>query len=222
MTKLQKGKLIVIEGLDGSGKTTQLKLLKSYFEKNNTPFETISFPRYKKSFHGRTVAKYLRGEFGETDSVNPYLVSLAYAMDRATAKWKMNKWLREGKIIITDRYATSNMAHQAAKLPEKERDKFLKWDEELEYKVNKIPKENIVVYLYVSVEVAKNKTKSRGKQDIHERDFNYLVETGNMYEKLSRRYKHWVKINCEKKGKLRSKEDIHKEIVKVLRKNKII
>lgn len=216
------GKLIVIEGSDGSGKTTQLKLLKFYLEKNNIPIETISFPRYKKSFHGRTVAKYLRGEFGETDSVNPYLVSLAYAMDRATAKWKMNKWLREGKIILADRYATSNMAHQAAKLPEKERDKFLKWDEELEYEVNKIPKEDIVVYLHVPVEIAKKKIKSRGRQDIHEKNIEFMKESGKMYEKLTRKYKHWVKINCEKKGRLRSKEDIHKEIVKVLRKNKLI
>ena len=117
---MNKGKLIVIEGTDGSGKTTQLKLLKSYLEKNSIPVETVSFPRYKKSFHGKTVAKYLRGEFGAMDSVSPYLVSLAYAMDRATAKWDMNKWLREGKIVIADRYATSNMAHSAAKLPEKE------------------------------------------------------------------------------------------------------
>ena len=219
---MRKGKLVVIEGTDGSGKTTQLRLLKSYLLKNNTPVEAISFPRYKKSFHGRTVAKYLRGEFGTTDSVNPYLVSLAYAMDRATVKWKMNKWLREGKIILADRYATSNMAHQGAKLPEKERDKFLRWDFELEYKVNKIPKEDIVVYLHVSAVEAKARTKKRGKQDIHEKNFEFLTKSEKMYEKLSRKYKHWVKINCEKNKSLRSKEDIHKEIIRVLKRNRII
>lgn len=219
---MREGKLIVIEGIDGGGKTTQLRLLKSYLLKNNTPVEAISFPRYKKSFHGRTVAKYLRGEFGATDSVNPYLVSLAYAMDRATAKWKMNKWLREGKIILADRYATSNMAHQGAKLPEKERDKFLRWDFELEYKVNKIPKEDIVVYLHVSAVEAKVRTKKRGKQDIHEKNFEFLTKSEKMYEKLSRKYKHWVKINCEKNKSLRSKEDIHKEIIRVLKRNRII
>ena len=166
--------------------------------------------------------KYLRGEFGAVDSVNPYLVSLAYAMDRATAKWEMNKWLREGNIVIADRYATSNMAHQAAKLPEKEREKFLKWDSELEYKVNKLPKEDVVVYLHLPVERAKKQTKKRGKEDIHERDFDYLVEVGKMYEKLAGRHKHWVKINCEKNGVLRSKKDIHKEVIKVLKSHRVI
>ena len=211
-----------MEGTDGSGKTTQLKLLKSYLEKNNIPVETISFPRYKKSFHGRTVAKYLSGEFGDTSSVNPYLVSLAYAMDRATAKWEINKWLREGKIVLTDRYVTSNLAHQSAKLPEKERNKFLKWDFELEYKVNKLPKEDIVIYFYILANEAKKRVSKRGKADIHEQDFNYTVVVGKMYEKLYRRYKHWQKINAERKGKLKSKRNIHKEVVKTLQKNKII
>lgn len=217
-----KGKLIVIEGSDGSGKTTQIKLLKAYLEKNNIPVETISFPRYKKSFHGKTVAKYLRGEFGAADKVNPYLVSLAYAMDRATAKREMNGWLRDGKIILADRYATSNMAHQAAKLPEKEKDKYLKWDYELEYKVNKIPKEDIVIYLHVPAAAAKARTIKRGKEDIHEKSFEFLAESEKMYEKLNRRYKHWAKINCEKGKILRSKRDIHKKIIKILQKNKII
>lgn len=219
---MNKGKLIVIEGTDGSGKSTQLKLLKSYLSKSNIPVETISFPRYKKSFHGKTVAKYLRGEFGAMDSVSPYLVSLAYAMDRATAKWEMNKWLREGKVILADRYATSNLAHQAAKLPEKERDKFLKWDFELEYIVNKLPREDIVIYFHIPTDEAKVRIAKRGKEDVHERDFEYLVEVGKMYQKLNKRYKHWVKINSEKSGKLRSKGNIHKEVVKVLQKNKII
>ena len=114
----------MIEGSDGSGKTTQLSLLKTYLEKNNVPVETISFPRYKKSFHGKTVAKYLRGEFWAVDSVKPYLVSLAYAMDRDTAKWAMNKWLRYWKIVLADRYSTTNLADQAAKVLQKEQEKF--------------------------------------------------------------------------------------------------
>lgn len=219
---MNKGKLIVIEGTDGSGKSTQLKLLKSYLDKNNIPVETISFPRYKKSFHGNTVKKYLRGEFGEMNSVNPYLVSLAYAMDRATAKWEINKWIRDGKVVLADRYATSNMAHQAAKLPEKERTKFLKWDYELEYKVNKLPKEDIVIYFHIPTDEAKVRIDKRGKEDIHEKDFDYLVEVGKMYQKLNKRYKHWVKINSEKSGKLKSKGNIHKEVVRALHRNRII
>ena len=219
---MNKGKLVVIEGTDGSGKSTQLKLLKSYLDKKNILAETISFPRYKKSFHGATVKKYLRGDFGDTGSVSPYLASLAYAMDRATAKREMNKWLREGKIVLADRYATSNMAHQSAKLPEKERSKFLKWDYELEYTVNKLPKEDIVIYFHIPAKEAKARVSKRGKEDAHEKDFNYLVEVGKMYEKLQRRHKHWKKINAERNGKLKSKINIHKEVVRILQKNKII
>lgn len=218
----QKGKLIVIEGTDGSGKTTQLSLLKSFFVQNNYPFETIDFPRYKESFHGKTVEKYLRGEFGEIDTISPYLISLAYSLDRATAKREMNKWLKEGKIILADRYATSNMAHQAAKLPENKREDFLKWLLELEYKVNKIPKEDLVIYLHVPTSVGSKLTKKRGRLDIHERNVAFLTESEKMYDRLARRFKHWVKIDCVKGGVLRGKEDIHKEVMRILKINKII
>lgn len=154
MVKNSEGKLIVIEGSDGSGKTTQASLLKAYLEKESFSVETIDFPRYKESFHGKTIEKYLKGEFGKLDSVSPYLISLAYSLDRATAKREMNAWLRAGKIILANRYATSNMAHQSAKLPENKREDFLKWLLELEYKVNKIPKEDIVIYLHVPVATA--------------------------------------------------------------------
>ena len=222
--KTKEGKLIVIEGSDGSGKTTQTTLLKSYLEQKDYPVETIDFPRYWDSFHGKTIARYLKGEFGGVDSVNPYLISLAYSLDRATAKREMNSWLREGKIVLANRYATSNMAHQAAKLPENKREHFLKWLMELEYKVNKIPKEGLVIYLHVPTANARVLIQKRGrKDDIHEKNFEYLTETATMYEKLSRRFKHWVKINCvDKNGILRSKGDIHKEVVANLKKKHII
>jgi dTMP kinase len=222
MKEKQKGKLIVIEGSDGSGKTTQLNLLKSYLKQEKIPVETIDFPRYRDSFHGKTVEKYLKGEFGNVDSVSPYLISLAYSLDRAAAKGEMNKWLKEGKIILANRYATSNMAHQAAKLPEGKRGDFLKWEYELEYKVNKIPKENLVIYLHVPVDTAKKLTKKRGIQDSHEKSHKIMSESEKMYERLSSRFNHWVKIDCVKGGILRSKEDIHKEVVKILKDNKII
>src|SRR3989344_9017264 len=135
---MKKGKLIVFEGIDGSGKSLQLKLLKKYFDLHRIPNKVIDFPRYKQSFHGKTVARYLQGEFGSINDTNPYLVSLAYALDRASAKEEMNKRLAEGKIVLADRYATSNMAHQAAKLPKSKQNDFLNWEYELEYRVNKI------------------------------------------------------------------------------------
>lgn len=220
---MKKGKLIIFEGIDGSGKTTQLELLLKYLKSKTIPFETIDFPRYRDSFHGKIISRYLKGEFGDTDSVSPYLISLAYSLDRATAKREMNKWLKEGKLILANRYATSNMAHQAAKLPSKKRDDFLKWEYELEYKVNKIPKENLVLYLHLPVAVAQELLIKRGGLDSHERKVEFLTASQSMYKKLSNRYKHWVKVDCvDKNGILLPQENIHKKILTALRKNKIL
>ncbi len=220
---LKKGNLIVIEGSDGIGKTTQLELLEKYLLEQELSVETIDFPRYRDSFHGRTIRRYLDGEFGELDKVSPYLISLAYSLDRATARNDIRAWLREGKIVLANRYAPSNMAHQAAKLPEKERDKFVAWDHELEYKVNKIPKEDLVIFLYVPVRVTQKLIKQRGgKLDLHERNLDFLTESERMYLKLARKFKHWIVVNCvNEKGGLRSKEDIHREVTQILKKKKI-
>jgi dTMP kinase len=177
---MKKGKLVVFEGIDGSGKTTQLDLLTEYLKERSIPFETIDFPRYWDSFHGKTVARYLKGDFGEVDSVSPYLISLAYSLDRATAKREMNVWLREGKIVLANRYATSNMAHQAAKLPEKKRKEFLDWLYELEYRVNKIPKEDLVIYLHVPVATAHSLLINRGKREVNEKKYEFLTTSESM------------------------------------------
>lgn len=219
-----KGKFLVFEGTDGSGKTTQLTLLKEYLEQKNYPTQTIDFPRYWTSFHGRTIRRYLDGEFGEIDQVSPYLISLAYSLDRATAKKEIKDWLKEGKIVLADRYASSNMAHQAAKLPEKRRDDFIAWDYELEYKINKIVKEDLVILLYVPVKVTQQLMIKRGnKLDIHERDLDFLTESEKMYLKLAKKFKHWLIINCvDKNGLMRSKDEIHKEIIKKLKSKKFL
>jgi dTMP kinase len=215
---MKKGKLIVFEGIDGSGKTTQLNLLKTYLDSQEIPNETLDFPRYRDSFHGKTISKYLKGEFGEIDSVSPYLISLAYALDRATAKKEMNAWLREGKIILANRYTTSNMAHQAAKLPEKKRDEFLSWLQELEYRINKIPKEDLVIYLHVPVATVQSLLTKRGNRDTHEKKYEFLTASEVMYKRLSRRFSHWVKINCvDENGMILSREQIHKKIIKNLK-----
>ena len=222
-----QGKLIVIEGSDGSGKTTQVELLRSYLEKHNRPHILFDFPRYSDSFHAKIVAKYLSGEFGEATSVNPYLASLAYALDRMGAREDIYYALNDGKIILTNRYVPSNKAHQGAKLPTKKRKGFFEWLDELEYKVNKVPREDVVIFLYVptkvSFELAKKRERSftNGKPDGHESNQKYQQEVEKTYLQLSKG-KDWVKINCVEDDNLRTKEDIHQEILKVLKKKKIL
>ncbi len=227
----QKGALIVIDGGDGSGKSTQAQLLLKYLRSHKNKVKYVDFPQYYKSFHGKTVAKFLRGEFGTIDQVSPYLASLAYALDRASVKREMEDFLDKGGIIIANRYATSNLAHQGAKFVNKnEREDYLKWDYELEYKVHKIPKEKIVIYLHVPTEIATKLAEKRGGRnylsgkvkDIHEQDTDHLKKTENMYLELAKRYRHWVVIECVDRGELLSRESIHELIVNALVKRKLI
>jgi len=219
----KKGKLIVIDGGDGSGKTTQAELLVSYFKAKKIPVKYMDFPQYYHSFHGKTVAKFLRGEFGKIDEVSPYLSSLAYALDRASVKQEMDDYLSRGGVIVANRYATSNMAHQSAKFTnEKDRKEYLKWIYELEYKIHRIPKEDMVIYLHVpwkvgfSLSLQKGVRKYlKGKDDIAEKDLKHRMETEKMYLLLAKKYKHWKVIDCMKNNQLLSKEEIHNQIKKM-------
>lgn len=220
----KKGKLIVVDGGDGSGKTTQAEMLVSHLKSKKIPVKYMDFPQYYHSFHGKTVAKFLRGEFGKIDEVSPYLSSLAYALDRASVKREMDEFLEKGGIIIANRYATSNMVHQSAKFKNpSERKEYLKWIYELEYKVHKIPREDIVIYLHVpwkiGLSLSENKIKRRylkGKEDIAEKDLKHRQETEKMYLLLAEKYKHWKKIDCVENKKLLSKEEIQEKIISLL------
>ncbi len=228
---MKRGKLIVIEGIDSSGKTTQLNLLKDFFKQNSVPFKTVDFPRYE-SFFGAMIARFLRGEYGLLDEVNPYIISVIYALDRKDAKEEIEKWLDTGFIVISNRYATSNMAHQAGRLSQSKRDDFVKWDEELEYKVNKIPREDIVIFLDMPVKQSKKlmENKSRAqvyrqgkKKDMVEKDETYLKNSEQTYKWLAQQFKHWVRVECvDVTGKLFSKQEIHTEIKKILAKKRIV
>ncbi len=228
--KYKRGKMIVIEGADGSGKTTQAKLLVDYLKKQKVPVKYMDFPQYYPSFHGKTVAKFLRGEFGGIDKVSPYLASLAFALDRASVKEQMEELLQKGELIVSNRYATSNMAHQAAKFDDpEEKERFIKWINELEYKVHKIPHEDIVIYLYVPWKIGIELTRQRGsmkymegKDDIHESNIEYRKKVEEMYLDLSTHNQNWVKIDCVEDGKLLSVEQIHNKVINALKVSKIL
>lgn len=223
--KRRKGKLIVIDGGDGSGKTTQANLLVDYLKDKGLKVKYYDFPRYYSSFHGRLVGRFLAGEFGNLDSVSPYLASLAYALDRASVKEEMEEWLAKGGIVICNRYVTSSMAHQSARLPEKEREKFINWIDELEYRQHKMPRPDLVIYLYVpwkiGLELTAKKANKRGYvkgADIAEKDIKHRQKAEKIYLYLARSQKNWVKIDCVKNKKILPVEEINKKIIDILSK----
>lgn len=219
-----RGKLIVFEGADGAGKTTQAKLLLEFFKKNKIPVSYISFPRYKESLWGKMVARYLAGDFGNGDEVDPYLASMLYAGDRLSAADQIKKWLSDGKVVVCNRYVGSNLAHMGAKIKSASwriKIKYIKWLEKLEYEENKIPREDLVIFLHVPVDVSRNLIGDR-KLDIHEKDLNYLEKVVQVYKELAESRKNWERIDCTASGKILRPEEIHKKVLEVLSKKGII
>lgn len=217
----RKGNLVVFEGTDGSGKTTQAKLLLNYLKKSKIPNAYISFPRYEAPW-GKMVRRYLSGDFGKVGQVDPYLASMFYAGDRAQAAGQMRDWIDEGKIIVCNRYIGSNIGHMAAKFKnQNEKLKYIKWLEDLEYRENKIPKEDLVVLLSVDPRVSRKLMEDR-KLDIHEKDLAYQQEVWRVYDFVAGKKKNWVRVSCTENGKLLSEEEIHQKVLAVLKKKKVI
>ena len=224
----QTGKLVVIDGADGAGKATQTEMLRQYLKKHKIKNKYISFPRYKTSFHGDLIGRFLKGEFGGNRDVSPYLASLAFALDRLTARDDLVEWLEDGNIIISDRYTSANV-HQASKMPKKNQPVFIKWLYDMEYKEHKLPKEDIVLFLHVPAEISqklldhKSKNKNNdGKRDEAEKDLEHQKESIAMYHRFAKKYKHWVVIECVENGKILSKAKIHDKIIAALKEKKII
>src|ERR1700693_5334188 len=143
-----RGKLIALEGIDGSGKLTQLDLLARELDARGLATFRISFPRYE-SFFGKLVGSYLNGDFGALDAVDPHFAALLYAGDRFEAKQELSAALEQGQLILADRYIASNLAHQTARVSADKRDAFIHWIEHLEYGVYGLPREELVMYLRV-------------------------------------------------------------------------
>src|SRR5271167_3598031 len=141
-----RGKFIVLEGIDGSGKRTQLELLARTFTERGIPFSQISFPDYE-GFFGKLVGQFLNGNFGSLEAVDPHFSALLYAGDRLEAKQRIEAALAGGKTLLADRYIASNLAHQGARVPPEKREEFLKWLKQLEYETYALPAEDMVIYL---------------------------------------------------------------------------
>ena len=210
---MKKGKFIVIDGTDGSGKATQTKLLVKKLKKEGYKVRTIDFPRYYNNFFGKLIGECLAEKYGNFLSVDPHIAAVIYAADRWESSEIIKKWLAEGNIVIADRYASSNQIHQGAKIRDsKKRIEFLKWLEKLEFKTFNIPKPDLIVYLYVPVEITLNLLKKKtalkrkrymeGKGDLAENNPQHLNDSQNSAAMLVKKYNNWCKIDCMDKGKL--------------------
>jgi len=218
------GKLIVVDGTDGSGKTTQVKLLFNYLKQKKVSVQTMDFPRYE-NVYGKIIKAILTSQWGQR--LSPYLVALPFAMDRRAARKQIREWLREGKVVIVDRYATSSIAHQGAKLEGKKREKLMKWVENLEYGFNGLVKEDLVVFLslpfQVSQQLIKQRLKKKGKRDLVDVDVEYQKKVVEVYKQMAKETNHWLVVKCvDSKGRLLSRKEIHERVVKALQGEKII
>lgn len=205
------GKLFVLTGIDGSGKATQTRLLVENMRNHGLEAATFDFPQYEDGFFGRMAARYLRGEFGDAAQVNPYLASMIYAGDRWEAKDKIIQSLKDGGLVICNRYVCDNMAHQGAKLKNQtERNRFYGWLEEMEHSVYGLPHADLVIFFDVPVDTAGKLIDKKGardylqgkERDMHEANLDHLRAARQAYMELAKTYLNWVKVECVKDGEM--------------------
>lgn len=232
MKSKKKGKFIVIDGTDGSGKATQVKLLVRKLRKNGYKVKTIDFPRYYNNFFGKLIGECLSGKYGDFLAVDPRIASVLYAADRWESSKKIKEWIKEGNIVVVDRYASSNQIHQGAKIKnKKKRLDFLRWLESLEFKVFKIPKPDLIVFLDMPVkftlELLKKKTavkKKRymeGRGDMAEDNPEHLYDSQKSATFMLKQYNNWLRVDCMKNGKIMSKDEINELVWKKVKNNVI-
>ncbi|HXL21943.1 MAG TPA: thymidylate kinase [Candidatus Dormibacteraeota bacterium] len=196
-----RGKLIAIEGIDGSGKRTQVDLLAKSLALRGYSVYSTGFPQYD-SWFGGMVGRFLNGELGPLESVDPHFTALLYAGDRFEAKPKLEAALEAGQIVLADRYIASNLAHQTARAPADRRAEFLSWIEHLEYNIYGLPREALILYLRVPpmraqtlVQQKSSRSYTSAKQDLQEASLRHLEDASEMYDELARRAP-WATIRC--------------------------
>ena len=213
MAKNRAGRLIVIDGADGSGKATQTKLIRTALSKMGYKVKTIDFPQYKENFFGRLLKHFLMGEMGDFISYDPHIASVVYAADRFESSKKIMDWLDKGYIVVCDRYVSANQIHQGGKIHNsRKREEFLRWLDKMEYGIFKIPKPDIVVYLNVAYEISARLLEKRVKQqsalgkvskkDLAEENKQHLIESRESALKLVQGSNKWAKIECAPEGDL--------------------
>jgi dTMP kinase len=222
-------KFFVIEGIDGSGKSTQVKLLMQYLESNNIPYKYLHFPRTDAPVYGDLIARFLRGDFGSIKDVDPYLVALLYACDRQDAAPLIQRWMDGGNFVILDRYVYSNIAFQCAKITDETKRQALKdWIMHLEFDYHHIPKPDLSLFLDVPFDFTRDNLSATregddrdyllGRKDIHEDDLTFQQKVREMYLWQVRDNRDFKLINCaDEKGGMKLPAEIFSEILEKIK-----
>jgi len=222
---MRRGRFIVIEGTDGSGKATQVALLATALRRRGQKVRTIAFPQYGQPSAG-AVEAYLNGVYGTPKEVGTYRAAIFYAVDRAAARKKLNDWLSAGETVIADRFMASNLAYGGALLPSlAARKKYWQWDADLEFTLFKIPRPDRTVVLAVSPSVAqrlilkkhKRAYLKSSKRDLHEKDVRYQEKVLKTYRELARFDRRMRVVECVEDGQLLSKREVHARVLKTVR-----
>lgn len=223
---MEKGAFVVIDGIDGSGKATQARLLSERLAREGHAVEKIDFPRYGTPLFGEFLGECLAGKHGDFLHLDPKIASTLYALDRFEASPAILEWRAAGKVVIADRFASSNQIHQGGKIVDQgKRDAFLEWIDQMEHEVLTVPRPDAVVYLRVPVETSlallskereqKNQALEGETQDTVEKDRMYLERSFESAERLSA-HPSWHRIECVEGGALRSPQDIHEDVYKAV------
>ncbi|MCX6754014.1 MAG: deoxynucleoside kinase [Candidatus Nomurabacteria bacterium] len=219
-----KGKLIVIDGTDGSGKATQVKLLTEHLTKEGYKVKIVDFPEYYKNFFGKFIGHCLSEQYYNFLHVHPKIASVLYAADRWESSKELREWLSKGYIVIANRYVSANQIHQGGKIKSaKKRADFIKWLDEMEYGVFDLPRPDITLYLSLPISIVLKLLEERDSskmkraylkkhKDVHESDTNHLINSRKSALKLVKEVPNFIKIECSKKGKILSREHVHEMV----------
>lgn len=227
-------KLFVVEGIDGAGKSTQIKLMKEHFTMKGFRCEYLHFPRTDEPYFGELIARFLRGEFGSLNEVNPWLVAMLYAGDRKDAAGIIENWLDQGSVVLLDRYTYSNIAYQCAKLPDpRDQEKLMRWILDLEFNHFGIPRPDLNIFLDVPFSFTEKKLLSsrtgedrsylNGTKDIHEGSLSFQKRVREMYLRVAKADNRLSVIDCSKDGgNMLSENRIFEMIMQVIAERKLI
>ncbi|HKK66658.1 MAG TPA: dTMP kinase [Bacteroidales bacterium] len=227
-------KFLVIEGLDGSGKSTQVNMLRNWLEMKDVSHEYIHFPRTHTPVYGELIAKFLRGDLGENDDVNPYLVALLFAGDQGDAAELINRWRKDNKFVLVDRYVYSNIAYQCAKFDNPaEQMNLMNWILRTEFDYFTIPKPDMSLFLNVPLSFVESRLSQNrqgterdylnGKGDIHEADMRFQVTVRNMYKLIAKREEGLQMLDCsDDDGNMMKADEIFDKMITLLKNQKIV